>query len=134
MVFRRPFCNENPILRFMKQSNQRLLLFRRQRAEIFQQQRLLRGNCPTFFQHSSVPQPFSAGIQPFRQRFDFIGRRNRTSDQPMMESLRTNGLIGMAQIEAVGKAGVGKIIQTRQSDCGFQAFTKINFVLFGMHN
>ena len=40
----------------------------------------------------------------------------------------------MAQIEAVGKAGVGKIIQTRQSDCGFQAFTKINFVLFGMYN
>ena len=42
----------------------------------------------------------------------------------MMESLRTDGLIGMAQIEAVGKAGVGKIIQTRQPDCGFQAFAK----------
>ena len=52
----------------------------------------------------------------------------------MMESLRTNGLIGMAQIEAVGKAGVGKIIQTRQPDCSFQAFAEINFVLFGMHN
>ena len=118
----------------MKQRNQRLLLFRRQRAEIFQQQRLLRGNCPTFFQHSPVPQPFSAGIQPFCQRFDFIGRWNRTSDQPMVKSLRTDGLIGMAQIKAVGKAGIGKIIQTRQPDCGFQAFAEIDFVLFGMHN
>lgn len=52
----------------------------------------------------------------------------------MVERLRTDRLIGMAQVEAVGEAGIGQLIQTREAYCCFQAFAEIGFILFGMHN
>ena len=81
-----------------------------------------------------MAQPFRAGIQPFCQCLDFIRSRNRPADQPMVERLRTDRLIGMAQVEAVGEAGIGQLVQTREAYCCFQAFAEIGFILFGMHN
>lgn len=118
----------------VQQHHQRITLFGRQQAEIFQQQGFLRRSRTLRAGEPAVAQPFRAGIQPFCQRLDFIRSRNRPADQPMVERLRTDRLIGMAQVEAVGEAGIGQLVQTREAYCCFQTFAEIGFVLFGMHN